>query len=157
MTLSTYQTSRIGVPTEEDATLAKKSSQTLAAYIGNKDAFHTIKVERDDGISQTVKIPSLAFQMLVDILGQMAKGNAVTFIPVHAELTTQEAADILNVSRPYLVGLLEGGEIPFRKVGTRRRVRYLDLLNYKNQIDALRMEALDELTAQAQELDMGYE
>ncbi|ALB41800.1 MULTISPECIES: helix-turn-helix domain-containing protein [Nostocales] len=157
MTLSTYQTSRIGVPTEEDATLAKKSSQTLAAYIGNKDAFHSIKVELDDGVSQTVKIPSLAFQMLVDILGQMAKGNAVTFIPVHAELTTQEAADILNVSRPYLVGLLEGGEIPFRKVGTRRRVRYLDLLNYKNQIDALRMEALDELTAQAQELDMGYE
>jgi excisionase family DNA binding protein len=157
MTLSTYQTSRIGVPTEEDATLAKKSSQTLAAYIGTKDAFHSIKVELDDGVSQTVKIPSLAFQMLVDILGQMAKGNAVTFIPVHAELTTQEAADILNVSRPYLVGLLEGGEIPFRKVGTRRRVRYLDLLNYKNQIDALRMEALDELTAQAQELDMGYE
>jgi excisionase family DNA binding protein len=157
MTLSTYQTSRIGVPTEEDATLAKKSSQTLAAYIGNKDAFHSIKVELDDGVSQTVKIPSLAFQMLVDILGQMAKGNAVTFIPVHAELTTQEAADILNVSRPYFVGLLEGGEIPFRKVGTRRRVRYLDLLNYKNQIDALRMEALDELTAQAQELDMGYE
>lgn len=157
MTLSTYQTSRIGVPTEEDATLAKKSSQTLAAYIGNKDAFHSIKVELDDGVSQTVKIPSLAFQMLVDILGQMAKGNAVTFIPVHAELTTQEAADILNVSRPYLVGLLEGGEIPFRKVGTRRRVRYLDLLNYKNQIDALRMKALDELTAQAQELDMGYE
>lgn len=157
MTLSTYQTSRIGVPTEEDATLAKKSSQTLAAYIGNKDAFHSIKVELDDGVSHTVKIPSLAFQMLVDILGQMAKGNAVTFIPVHAELTTQEAADILNVSRPYLVGLLEGGEIPFRKVGTRRRVRYLDLVNYKNQIDALRMEALDELTAQAQELDMGYE
>jgi excisionase family DNA binding protein len=157
MTLSIYQTSRIGVPTEEDATLAKKSSQALAAYIGNKDAFHSIKVELDDGVSQTVKIPSLAFQMLVDILGQMAKGNAVTFIPVHAELTTQEAADILNVSRPYLVGLLEGGEIPFRKVGTRRRVRYLDLLNYKNQIDALRMEALDELTAQAQELDMGYE
>jgi excisionase family DNA binding protein len=157
MTLSTYQTSRIRVPTEEDATLAKKSSQTLAAYIGNKDAFHSIQVERDDGISQTVKIPSLALQMLVDILGQMAKGNAVTLIPVHAELTTQEAADILNVSRPYLVGLLEGGEIPFRKVGTRRRVRYVDLVNYKNQIDALRMEALDELTAQAQELDMGYE
>ncbi|MEH2259798.1 helix-turn-helix domain-containing protein [Nostoc sp.] len=157
MTLSTYQSSRAAVPTEEDATLAKKSSQTLASYVRDNDAYRNIKVVQDNTISETVTIPAAAFHLLVDILTQMAKGNAVTLVPVHAELTTQEAADILNVSRPYLVGLLESGEMPYRKVGTRRRVRYQDLLSYKNQIDTLRMQALDELTAQAQELDMGYE
>ncbi|AFY35558.1 helix-turn-helix domain-containing protein [Calothrix sp. PCC 7507] len=157
MTVNTYQASRIAVPTEEDATLAKKSSQTLASYVQDDDPCRTIKVVLDNATSETVTIPAAAFHLLVDILTQMAKGNAVTLIPVHAELTTQEAADILNVSRPYLVGLLESGEMPYRKVGTRRRVRYQDLLNYKNQIDTFRMQALDELTAQAQELDMGYE
>ncbi len=156
MTLSTYQSNRTTVPTEEDTNLAKKSSQTLASYVRDNAVYRTIVVQ-DNSRSETVAIPATAFHLLVDILTQMAKGNAVTLIPVHAELTTQEAADILNVSRPYLVGLLESGEIPYRKVGTRRRVRYQDLLDYKNKIDSLRMQALDELTAQAQELDMGYE
>lgn len=144
-------------PTEEDATLATISSRKLASYVHDHATFRTISVLEDDTLKETVSIPATAFRLLVEILAQMAQGNAVTLIPIHAELTTQEAADILNVSRPYLVGLLESGEIPYRKVGPRRRVRYQDLIAYKNQADASRMNVLSELAAQAQELNMGYD
>jgi len=104
----------------------------------------------------TVSIPTSALRLLLDVLTEIGQGNAVSIIPIHAELTTQEAADVLNVSRPFLVQLLEKGDIPFHKIGTHRRVRYQDVIAYKNRIDAERRKALDELAAQAQELGMGY-
>lgn len=156
MALIAERNSETHTPTEEEATLAQASSRVLASYVQNKEASRTIKVMRNDNTDESVVVPAEAFRLFVDILAQMANGNAVTLIPIHAELTTQEAADILNVSRPYLVGLLESGEIPYRKVGKRRRVLTQDLINYKNKIDNERMQVLEELTAQAQELNMGY-
>jgi excisionase family DNA binding protein len=93
----------------------------------------------------------------MDILGAMASGQGITLIPENAELTTVQAADILNVSRPFMIKLLEEGALPYRKVGKHRRVLMEDVMNYKRAIDQEREAVLDKLVADAQEQDMGYE
>lgn len=148
--------SKPALPTEAEAQLSKESSRILATHITPKETTRQLKILEEDGSEQTVTVPAAAFHLFVDILSQMAQGNAVTLFPIHAELTTQEAADLLNVSRPFIVKLFESGELPHRKVGRHRRIRFEDLMNYKRQIDDQRMQALDDLAAQAQELNMGY-
>lgn len=145
-----------GLPTETEVTLAKESSRLLSLYLSSHEETQEIRVIDQTGEHEAVRVPTAAYRLLIDILAQMAQGNAVSLIPVHAELTTQEAADMLNVSRPYLVKLLDSGMIPFHKVGTHRRVLYQDLVQYKNQADTERLKALELLSAQAQELNMGY-
>ena len=145
------------IPTEAEAQLSQQSSRILATHIPHHHSTRRLKIVEDDGSEQDVVIPAAAYSLLVDLLSQMAQGNAVTLIPIHAELTTQEAADLLNVSRPFLIKLIEVGEIPCRKVGRHRRIRFEDLMNYKQQIDSARLLALDELAAQAQDLNMGYD
>lgn len=159
MKLATYGMATPTVPTEEESRLARSSSQRLTAYLQDRKSQRTIRIIRDSDLEEeeSIVIPEAAFDLLIEVLVQMAQGNAVNITPLHAELTTQEAANILNVSRPYFVELLETGQIPFRKVGTRRRVRCEDVLNYKREIDGQRMKVLEELAAQAQELNMGYD
>ena len=145
------------IPNESDTQLAKDSSRILATHVSSQQATQRIKLVDEDGSEQEVILPATAFQLLVDILSQMARGNAVTLTPIHAELTTQEAADLLNVSRPFVVKLIESEELPCRLVGRHRRIRFEDLMEYKQRTDSQRMSALDELAEQAQELGMGYD
>ena len=142
------------LPSEQESKQARESSRVLSAYACRAEPLQ-FEV-RENGRREIVSLPAGAVRLLLDLLTEMAEGNAVTLMPMHAELTTQQAADILNVSRPYVVKLLDGGTIGHQKVGTHRRVLLRDLLAYKRQVDRERARALDELTRQAQELDMGY-
>jgi excisionase family DNA binding protein len=143
-------------PSAADTQLAQESSRELAKILAAKKGSVQVCIRADGRKEQTVAIPLAAFHLLTNILTEMAKGNAVTLIPVRAELTTQQAADLLNVSRPYLIELLGKGAIPFRKVGTHRRILFQDVMAYKRKTDQERLKALEELSALDQELGFGY-
>lgn len=131
--------------------LAHDSAEELGRLLAKRPAADRARVQLD---GHDLILPREALALLRDLLANMAQGNGVTIVPMHAELTTQQGADLLNVSRPYFVGLLETGKIPFRKVGTHRRVLYEDLIAYKKKRDKESEELLDELTRQAQDLKM---
>lgn len=143
------------IPSDQEIALAEKSQKVLSNSLDENESLTLRLVKRGKEVDN-ILLPKSALKLLLAILSQMAKGNAVTLMPIHAELTTQEAADLLNVSRPFLVTLLTNGKIPFRKVGTRRRVLARDILKYKENIDQKRLKTLEKMAEQDQDLDMGY-
>ena len=145
----------VHLPTTEEAEEAKISSRALSKYASNDRL--NMKIILNGNETEDLILPGSAVNMLLEVLTEMSKGNAMTLMPIDTELSTQQATEILNVSRPYLVNLLEQGEIAFRKVGTHRRVMAKDVFEYKQRIDSERLQALNELTSQAQEHGMGYE
>jgi len=154
MTTPNFDPSEPVAPSEADAVLARESAERLARQLAKVNGALQLRVTDPDGGSETVTIPSTAFRLLVTILAEMASGNAVRLIPHHAELTTQEAAELLNVSRPYLVRLLDDGHIPFHRVGTHRRVLFKDVMTYKAEHRRMRGAALDALSRLDQELGL---
>jgi excisionase family DNA binding protein len=145
----------VKLPTTEASEQAQLALRALSGF-KSKKAAGAFQVRPEGGPDVSVIVPREAFELFLEILGQMANGNAVTIVPVHAELTTQEAADMLNVSRPHLIELLEAGKIRFHRVGTHRRIRVSDLLAYRQLDEAERKAVLDGLTQEAQKLGLGY-
>lgn len=145
------------VPDEVTTEEARTALRALSSLPGRaKSRRLELRTEGTKSEPVSINVPREAFDLFLEILGQMSLGNAVIIVPVHAELTTQQAADLLNVSRPYLIQLLEDGKLPFRKVGTHRRVRAEDLIQFKRLDEERRKTALDELAAEAEKLGLGY-
>lgn len=141
-------------PTSKEAAQARESGNRLHEQVAKNGS--EIQLVVDGRMLDGIKLPDSALRILLASLDEIGKGNAVRLVPQHTELSTQEAAEILNLSRPYIVRLLDAGKIPSHKVGTHRRVRIDDVLAYKQKSDADRLDALKNLVEEAQELDMGY-
>lgn len=149
---------------EDEIRLAGLSSETLQNILRHHDtgkegepfqkAILRVSVERGDGESTNVALPEAAFPLLLSILRELGHGKEVAVIATDTEVTTQQAATLLHVSRPYFVKLLEEGSIPYRTVGPRRRILVEDLLSYKAREEAERHRGLDALVAEAQKLGM---
>ncbi|GGM82649.1 excisionase [Longimycelium tulufanense] len=141
-------------PDAEDVSTADAAVEQVRAYLArHPQGPEKVRVlVEEDG--EELVVPRAAVELLARVLAHMAAGQGVAVVPTHAELTTQQAADLLNVSRPYLIGLLEQGEIDYRMVGKHRRVRAASLLDYLRRDDQARREAADELTALTQEMGL---
>ena len=144
-------TTATGIPSDRDAALADQAGRKLAGWGDGSDPVPT---RFGVATGEPVDIPTSALRLLKEILDHMAHGNGVALTPLHAELTTRQAADLLQVSRTHLVQLLDEGEIPCRKVGAHRRVRARDILDYRRETESRRRKALDELTAVDQNLSL---
>jgi excisionase family DNA binding protein len=144
----------VHLPTIPEIEAAKQSSRMLSKY-ADADRVQ-LSLKANNGVAEALILPGHVMQMLLDIVSEMAKGNAISLVPIHHELSTQDAANLLNVSRPHIVSLLEKGVLPHRKVGAHRRVLASDVLAYKEALLGQRNQTLDDLTALSQELEMGY-
>lgn len=142
-------------PSPADASLAREAGVLLKRVVGKRPAVRLrMELEGSEPDGEAVVLPESATRLLLHILDEMANGNAVALVPLQAELTTQQAADMLNVSRPLLVRLMEGGKLPHRKVGTHRRVRMDDLMAYRRVSEAERERALAELVEETRRLGL---
>jgi len=149
-------TPAIRVPNEHEAEEAQSAVEVLRSLARQQGTTHVRLLPEGGQPEVDVPIPAEAFQLLVRILTLMANGHAVSVLPLQAELTTQQAAELLNVSRPHVIKLLSEGDIPFRMVGTHRRVALVDVLAFKERQEGRTKQALDDLAEEAQKLGLGY-
>jgi excisionase family DNA binding protein len=140
------------IPSDEESAQAREAGRTLARLMPEDE--RPLRLVTEDNRHEMISIPPGAVRLFLDILTQLGQGRAVTIVPGKVELTTQEVADYLNVSRPYVVKLIESGKLPARLVGTRRRVSFADLIKFDEEDRKTRRAALDELARIDQELKL---
>jgi excisionase family DNA binding protein len=141
-------------PGDVDAQAADRAARRLRDYLESHPDDDLIEALGEIGDDDVLVIPRPTAVLLAQVLDALGQGQGVVIIPKEVELTTQQAADMLNVSRPYLIGLLESGKIPYRKVGRHRRITYETLMEYKRHDDLERRAAADDLADLSQELGL---
>lgn len=141
-------------PGDVDADIAERAARRMRDYLDGHPDDDLIEALGEVGTNDALVIPRATAIMFVQILELLGQGRGVQIIPKEVELSTQQAADMLNVSRPYLIGLLESGKIPFRHVGRHRRIRFEDLMDYKRRDDLERRAAADDLAELSEELGL---
>lgn len=141
-------TTALKLPSPDEQILARQAFRRIQSAPDDRAPMRLMSPQGDP-----LELPADAAQLILDILGHMARGDAVTLIPVHAELTTQQAADLLNVSRPTLVKLLEEGRLTFQKPGRHRRIKFEEVMRYKQESERARNDALDELAAIGEDIE----
>lgn len=149
----------IELPDEQTVRQAEDAVHRLSGLLSeNSSGSAPVRLIGSNGKQDLVAVdlPEKAVGIIVGVLAELAKGNAVTVVPVRAELTTQQAANVLNASLSYLIGLLEEDKIPYRMVGNRRKISLLDLLDYKRREYANRREIALKLTEEAQRIGLEY-
>lgn len=143
-----------GQPASDDVALAHEALVQVRRFLMDHPAGAEPVTVQVPGEPQALTVPRPAVDLLVRVLANMAAGRGVTVVPSHAELTTQQAAEILNVSRPFVIKLLDEQGIAYRTVGTHRRIRADSLLAYQRKDDAARRRDAGELAATTQELGL---
>lgn len=139
------------VADEAEAAIAQVAARTLEAIADTTDTVQFVVREQPNVV---VPLPARVVSLMRTVLAAMAERRPISIIPHEAELTTQQAADYLNVSRPFVVDLVDRGEIPCRMVGRHRRIRFADLVAYERRSMQRRKEALAELAAEARRLEL---
>jgi len=144
----------LSLPAEHEVQVARQGRNRLASYLTKGSRTQSIQLIDDKNNAHLVEVPTAALHLLVNILDEFASGNAVEVVPIHSKLTTQEAANLLNVSRPYLIKLLEEGKLPFHYVGSHRRIRFDDLIAFREEQDRKSEEAMTELVRLSEEMGL---
>ncbi|GAA5105245.1 helix-turn-helix domain-containing protein [Haloechinothrix salitolerans] len=153
MAMTSFSADQV-TPAQADSSIAHAALPHIKAYLAKHQSDEILRLVVDDQCDEVLEVPRGAVELLARILAHMAAGEGVSILPSHAELTTQQAADLLNVSRPFLIGLLEAGEIEYRTVGKHRRVKAESLRRYIREDDLRRRQAADELSALNQEMGL---
>lgn len=141
--------------TPEEAEMARMAQRFIVESLDHSRAA-AITLTSDTGDAPSVSVPTKTLRFIADVLGALSERQPVVFMPPRREMSTVEAANFLNVSRPFVIKEIEAGRLPHRKVGSHRRVAFEDLMRYANDMHTRQREALQRLADNAAELGLDY-
>ena len=141
--------------TSDEAEMARLAQRFIVESLDHSRAAK-ITLTSDNGDAPSVSVPTKTLRFIADVLGALSERQPVVFMPAKREVSTVEAANFLNVSRPFVIKEIDEGRLPHRKVGSHRRIAFEDLMRYANEMHARQREAMQRLSDNAADLGLDY-